>query len=234
MEELLTDQQQAEQVKGWLRQNGAFVAAGVVLGLGALFGWNQWQHYQERKAEEASAAYETFLVAVRANLLDEAEAGMTRLAADYGSSPYADQGRLAMARLYLDQSKPDKAAGYLQQVVSAAASPEVRNIARLRLARVLTFQEKYPEALKVLTDPGSKAFAPSFHDVRGDVYYAMGKQAEARSEYEQALNGDASAAVLDRTYVEAKLDELGGATAALGAAPATKPAAGAPVAAPAP
>jgi hypothetical protein len=47
------------------------------------------------------------------------------------------------------------------------------------------------------------------------VYYAMGKSAEARSEYEQALNGDVAATVLDRTFVQAKLDDLGGASAAL-------------------
>ena len=71
--------------------------AGVVLGLGALFGWNQWNRYQERKAEEASAVYETFLQSVRAKQFEQAEAGMATLAADFGSSPYADQGRLAMA-----------------------------------------------------------------------------------------------------------------------------------------
>ncbi len=228
MDELLTDQQQAEHVKGWLQQNGLFLVAGVVLGLGALFGWNQWNRYQERKAEEASALYETFLQAVRANRLERAEADMSTLAADYGSSPYADQGRLAMARLYLEQGKPDKAAEYLQQVVSTAVSPEFRNIARLRLARVLTFQEKYDQALKALTDPGSKAFAPAFHDVRGDVYYAMGKSAEARSEYEQALNGAVAATVIDRAYVQAKLDDLGGASAALVVSPAVSPATPAP------
>jgi predicted negative regulator of RcsB-dependent stress response len=212
VDELLTDQQQAEQVKGWLRQNGAFLAAGIVLGLGALFGWNQWNRYQEQQAEAASAVYETFLQAVRANRLDRAEAGMTTLAADYSASPYTDQGRLAMARLYLEQGKPDKAAEYLQQVVSTGVSPEFRLIARLRLARVQILQEQFDLALQTLADPGAKAFAPAFHDVRGDAYHAMGKFAEARSEYEQALNGDISAAVLDRTYVQAKLDDLGGAT----------------------
>jgi predicted negative regulator of RcsB-dependent stress response len=238
VDELLTDQQQAEAVKSWLRQNGAFLVAGVVLGLGGLFGVNQWNRYQDRKAEEASAFYETFVQSVRANQVEQAEAGMATLASDYGSTPYADQGRLAMARIYLDQGKPDKAAEYLQEVAKTATSEEFRNIARLRLARVLIFQEKYDEALKTLADPGSKAFAPAFHDVRGDAFYAMGKQAEARSEYEQALNGDAAAAVIDRTYVQAKLDDLGGSTAALSPAsqsPATAPPlAEAPAATPAP
>ena len=233
MDEFLTEQQQAEEVKGWIRQNGLFLIGGVVIGLGALFGWNQWNLYQLRQAEAASAAYEVFLVAVRGGLLTEAEAGMNTLVASYGSSPYTDQARLAMARLYLDQSKPDQAVGFLKQVVSSGASPEFANIARLRLARVLVYQEKYAEALVTLIDPGSKAFAPAFHDVRGDVYYAMGKFAEARSEYEQALNGELSATAVDKNYVQAKLDDLGGATAIveLAATPSTTaaaPAASAP------
>lgn len=223
MDELLTDQQQAEVVKSWLQQNGMFLVVGVVLGLGGLFGWNQWQSYKDRKAEDASAHYETFVQAVRANRLDRAEEGMATLAKDYGSTPYADQARFAMARLYLDQGKADKAVESLQQVVSNAASPEFESIARLRLARVLAFQKKYDEALKTLTDPGSKAFAPAFHDIRGDVYDAMGKAAEARSEYEQALNGDAASTVIDRAYVEAKLTDLGGASAALTPAPGKTP-----------
>jgi predicted negative regulator of RcsB-dependent stress response len=215
VEELLTDQQQAEQVKSWIRQNGIFLVAGIVLGLGGLFGFNQWRHYQERKAEAASASYETFVQAVRSKQTEQAEAGIAELTAEFGSTPYADQGRFAMARLYLDQGKPDLAADALRKVVSTGVVPEFRNIARLRLARVLIFQEKYDEALKTLVDPGSKAYSPSFHDVRGDVYYAMGKLPEARSEYEQALNGDVAADVIDRTYVQAKLDDIGGVTAAI-------------------
>lgn len=212
MDDFLTDQQQADVVKSWLRENGLWLVAGVVLGLGGLFGWNQWQRYQERRAIDASMVYETVLKAVREQRLEDAEAGMKQLAEAYARTPYVDQGRLVMARLYVDRSNPTEAVNYLQQVVQGSGSTEITHIARLRLARLLITVEKYDDALKALDVPGLKAFAPAFHEIRGDVYFAMGKKEEARSEYEQALNGLVTP-VINREVVRAKLDDLGGAIA---------------------
>lgn len=210
MSDLLTEEQQAETVKKWIQQNGFVLLAGIVLGLGLLFGVNQWRSYQAHKAEAASDAYEVFMQAVGLNNLGEAERGLAGLAAEHASSPYTQLARLAMAKLYLGQGKPDQAADLVRKVVDTAGTTEMKLIARVRLARILNQQEKYDAALAVLTDPDSKAFAPMFHDVRGDVYYAMGKLDEARSQYEQALHGADSGGAINVAYVQAKLDDLGG------------------------
>lgn len=226
-DDFLTDDQQADQVKSWLRQNGPFLIAGVVLGLGGLFGWNQWQHYQMQRAEAASALYDQLMQSVNGQQVDAASQQLQQLEADFSSSAYVDLAGMSMAGLYVSRSKQEEAIAQLQRVADKGNSDEMRNIARLRLARLLSANDRNDEALKALDIPGSAAFAPLFHDVRGDVYYAMGKQAEARSEYEQALNGEMAAAVLDLGYVTAKLDQLGGTAADLTAA------AGVPAAAPA-
>ena len=217
-DDFLTDEQQADQVKSWLRQNGPFLIAGVVLGLAGLFGWNQWQRYQEQRAEAASALYDQLLQSVGEQRVEVAAGQLQQLESEFASSAYVDQARLSMAGLYVSRIKPEEAIARLQLVVDKGAAEEIRNIARLRLARLLSAGEKHEEALKVLNVSGTGAFAPLFHDVRGDVYYAMGKLPEARSEYEQALNGEMAAAVLDPNYVTAKLDELGGKAADLTAA----------------
>lgn len=223
----LTDDQQADQVKSWLRQNGPFLVAGVVMGLGGLFGWNQWQQYQQQQAEAASVLYDQLLHSVSDQQLDTAVEQLHQLESEFSSSAYVDQARLSMAGLYVSRSKPDEAIAQLQRVTDQSAADEISYIARLRLARLLSSVDRHDEALKVLSVSGTGAFAPLFHDVRGDVYYAMGKQAEARSEYEQALNGEQAGAVLDLGYIIAKLDELGGTAADLTAAIGT-PAASTP------
>lgn len=203
-----TDEQLAEQAKGWLRENGAWLAGGVVLGLAGLFGWQQWQIAGQRHAVEASAIYEMLAVAAGAQKLEDAEASLARLAADYSGSPYLDQGRLLIAKLYFNRSKPDDAARYLREVADTGATAEIRRVARLRLARVLIYQEQYDKALALLREPGAGAFEPAYHEVRGDAYAAMGKLEEARTEYQKAVTAADDGAVLDRNFIQAKLDDL--------------------------
>ncbi len=215
MDDNLTDQQRAEQVRGWFGANFWFLLAGLVLGLGALFGWRQWTAERTQNAEQASALYEEMLTAIRIGRSVRAEEIAGELERDYTATPYLDQARLAMARLKLDSSLPEEAARYLEQVVDGRASAELRDIARLRLARVLIQMEKYEEAIKQLAPPQDSAFASRYHEVRGDAYYAMGRRDDARSEYQAALEQVAESPI-DPALLQAKLDEVGGA-----AAPAT-------------
>ncbi len=215
MDDNLTDQQRAEQVRGWFGANIWFLLAGLVLGLGALFGWRQWTEGRAQRAEQASALYEEMLTAIRVGRAVRAEEIAGELERDYTATPYLDQARLAMARLKMDGSRPEEAARYLEQVVAGPASAELRDIARLRLARVLIQMEKYEEAIRQLAPPQDSAFAARYHEVRGDAYYAMGRRDDARSEYQAALEQVAESPI-DPALLQAKLDEVGGA-----AAPAT-------------
>lgn len=222
MDDNLTDQQRADQVRNWLRDNGWYLLGGLVLGLVALFGWRQYESASAADAEGASAQYEELLAAVRVDRTTRAEELLGELERDHGPSPYLDQARLLMARVKIDKAQPDEAVQYLEKAMKDATSGEIARIARLRLGRVLVQQEKYDEALKVLALPGDSAFDARFHEARGDAYYAMGKTAEARQEYEAALAG-ADATLGDQAFLQAKLDEVGGtgAPATVDPAPAT-------------
>jgi predicted negative regulator of RcsB-dependent stress response len=213
VEDLLTDQQQAEVVKKWLRDNGLWLAVGIVLGVAGLFGWFQWQDYQLRRAEQASVLFDELRAAAAKPAVEDAELAMQKLSSEFAGSGYTDQARLIMARLYLDRNDTDKAADYLRQVATGAGNEEIRLLATLRYARLLVAKDAPEDALKVLAISVPAGWGPAFHAVRGDVYYALGKRNEARSEYEQALKV-AETPGLDRAFIQAKLDDLGGPTTA--------------------
>lgn len=207
MDDNLTDQQRAEQIWTWLKENGWYLVAGIVIGLGGLFGWRQWDGNRLHQAEQASALYAELLTALRAGRASRVEEITAALAQDFPSTPYLDQARLALARVKMDGNQPEEAARYLREVVGATGSEEMRHIARLRLARVLLQQENYDEALKALESAGESAFTARYHEVRGDAFFAMGRTKEARAEYEAALTGVESG-VVDPALIQAKIDEL--------------------------
>ena len=157
MDELLTDRQQAEVVRNWLRENGWVILAGLVLGLGGLFGFNEWREGRLTTAAEASRIYEELVNAVLDGRPVRAAELEAQLVADFSGSPYVDQGRLAMAKLHMDRNEPDEAAGYLQRMAGDTRDPGMQRIANLRLARVRVQQQKYEEALtqfeRILKEP---------------------------------------------------------------------------------
>lgn len=231
MDELLTDQQQAERVKSWLSQNGGAVFAGLALGLGGLFGWNYWQGYQQEQAELASATYEQLLESVRSQRVVRAAELELELSEGFSGSPYVDQARLALARLHMDRNENDEAERYLSMVADDPTSTEVGQLARLRLARVQLHGEQYEAALDSLSEINeNSAYAPRYHEVRGDVFAARGEIGQARLEYETAL-ANTEPGVLNRGYVLVKLDNLQ-PPVSVSAAPEAAPAAAEPAAEP--
>jgi len=106
-------------------------------------------------------------------------------------------------------------------VADRSQDPELRQVARMRLARVLVEQGKHDDALALLDPAAGGAFASLVHELRGDALAAKGDASAARKEYEAALEGAAADGSLDREFVELKRDALPAAPAALaGPAPA--------------
>lgn len=210
MDDYLSEKEQIQKIKRWLKENGPFVVAGLVLGIAGLAGWNYWQSYKMTRAENAGVAYQAVVTAVDGKDTEEALARLDELVSDYGSTPYANQGRLMLARLYVEQGQYGDAAGVLETVVSTTRDQELEMIARVRLARVLLAADRSSEALGVLDLSRAGSFAPRFHEVRGDVLAARGEGEAATEEYRLALDLP-SDGIIDRNAVRLKLEALGGA-----------------------
>ncbi len=208
-EENLTDEQQAERIRQWLRENGPAVFGGIGIGLVALFGWNQWQSYGIQRAEEASIIYEELVVKTQANKQDEANVLLAELASDYSGSPYIDQAHLRLAKLSLDRNDFESAASHLESIIAKSSIEAMLQIARIRLARIRLQQEQYDVALLALDGMKTdSAFFAQANDVRGDVYVAMNRAEDALAAYDAALTDMRQPPAIDRAYVQAKRDSL--------------------------
>jgi len=58
MVEIYDDLEQSKAVKKWLSENGSAIVMGLVIAFGGLFGFKQWQGWQESNKQQASAEFE--------------------------------------------------------------------------------------------------------------------------------------------------------------------------------
>ena len=217
-EDYLTDDEQWEAVKRWIVENGLWVAGGIVLGVALLFGWRHYQSHENETALRASAQFGEMTSALDRNDRNESRRVALALIKDFPKSPYADQAQLALARLAVDDGQLAGAIAPLTQIMNDSKDTELRRIARLRLARVLTDQGKPDEAIKTLADENSGAFAARAHEVRGDAFYAKKDFKSALTEYRAALTSDAGES--DAALLELKIADLGASPAPAAMLPA--------------
>ncbi len=211
MEEYLSDKEQWERVKAWLRENGLWIIAGVAVGGAVLGGWRWYQDHLDSVGAQASAKYAQILEAFDHDDRTQAFVLLGELERDYSSSPYVDQGRLMVARIYVDSGDLDKAANELKAVIDHTKDNELALIARMRLARVEISQNKADAALATLSGLQAGAFESRVHEITGDAYYAKGDKANALKEYLKAKVGDLGSSS-DSQALDLKISDLSAET----------------------
>ena len=208
MDDFLTDQQQAARVRGWLREYAPGAIVALAVGVGGYFGYAQWQSHGERQAGEASELYEELRSVLDSANRDSAEELLERLVSDFAGSGYADHARLLMAKEYVDTTRPSEAARQLSEVVAGTADDNLRQLARLRLARVYLYMDQPEEGLAALeAEPPAENWGQLTEDMRGDLYRTLGRADEARTAYQKALEGTGQ---VDAGWIRMKLDYVSG------------------------
>jgi len=205
-----TEEQQLEEIKRWWQENGRTVVAGVVLGLGGVSGWTLWQSHVNEQAEEVSTRYERL---VNTAALPNREAAVRQtdtIIAEHPDSSYAGLAALVGAQAAYGSGDAETARRLLEWAAANAAEFHVRDVARIRLSRLLSDAGEHDAALARLDEVGTGPFATLAKEVRGDVLWGRNDASGARAAYESALGDDALRADV-RGRIEAKLDAIAAA-----------------------
>jgi predicted negative regulator of RcsB-dependent stress response len=206
--EELSEKEQIEEMRAWWSEYGNYVMGGIVVGIALMVGIGQYRSNTENTQIEASALYETVFEAVADGKTEDAEAAASELYADYASTVYPAQARLAMARLYMDKGRDKDAADTLSSLVDAEPDSELGLIARLRLAKVLLYQDKPQEVIDLLSNLEDSAFTPRYSEVIADGHVMLGQYSDARDAYLLAMADSATMPTVDRVLVQMKFDDL--------------------------
>jgi len=214
-----TDDERVEDLKKWWSDNGLSIIAGIALGIAAIFGWRYWNTYRDTQAEQASLAYDVFIQAVEKPDAEQARQRGRGVLADFPNSPYAALTALRLAKLAVESGDNATAIQQLQWVIDHSKLAELRDIARLRLARVWLAADQLSDAEKLLDNVSTSSLTAELEELRGDLYLAGNDTAKARAAYAAALAAGSTNHIL-----QIKLDNLAVPTAdTVIAAPAPPP-----------
>lgn len=209
MDDFLSERDQWDALKAWLKENGAWMVAGVIIGVAGLFGYRWWEERQIEQTHTAQARHTEVLSALGRNDRARATELADELKRDFASTPYSDQAQLALARAHVESLEFDAAIQRLREVMEQSKDDALRLIARERIARVHLAQDRPDEALATLAAADSPgAFAARYAELRGDALLRKGDTAGAIAAYREAL-ASKEPGVVDVGQLQLKLNDLG-------------------------
>jgi len=194
-----TEEQQAEAIKRFFRENGISLALGIIVGLGGLYGWKAYNQNQITTAEQASDAYTTLIQSD--NVLTSADTFIS----EHKETNYAALAAFVAAKEAVEANKLDVASEKLSWIISNVENADLKAVAITRLARIQVALSKYDEALNTLNAPLPNAFTANVAELKGDIYNKQGNQAQARTAYEAAVD---AGGLTRNPLLQIKLDDL--------------------------
>jgi predicted negative regulator of RcsB-dependent stress response len=204
----LSEKEQLDAMRTWWSENGNYVIGGIVVGIIIIFGMNHWRSTIANAEVEASSLYEDVMYAAGRGNLEDASAAAADLYSEYGTSPYAGQARLAMARIYMDNARDQDAADQLTALIESDPDSELAMVGRLRLAKILLYQGKAEEVVGLVRDQVDNAFSARLNEVLGDAYVSLAQFSEAEAAYMAALSDNPQAPTVDASLIQLKINDL--------------------------
>ncbi|MFU8783500.1 YfgM family protein [Aliidiomarina sp.] len=201
------EDQQVEQIKKFIKEYAPWVVAGLVIGLGSLFGWRYYQDNQLAAAQDRTTAYQEIIDSLQFAEDDVAFGQAQQLAAELGNTEQAALAHLQLAQVAVNNADLTTAQEHLSNALNATRVDELRALINVRLARVAIATGDFSNAESHLNAVTSAAFTGLVSEVQGDLYVAQGNYEAARDAYEVAASRQGENA---SPYLQMKIDNLAG------------------------
>jgi len=199
-----TEEQQVEAIKGFWKENGTAVIAGLALGFAGFIGFNFYKDAQLAEEVATSDAYQNMMENAGKDQ-DAFSESANKFITDNKDSSYASLTALALAKDAATHKDWSRVAEHLTTAIENATNPGVKAIASIRLARVQIQLEQYTEALATLSVTLPESFKGAIEEIKGDAYFKQGKAELARKSYQVALDVEGQT---NNAALQMKLNDL--------------------------
>ena len=217
VDEYLSEREQAEQLRFWLRQNGIWLLAGVALTVGGYYGYRWWESRGAQRSIEAGERFAAMLDAIGGGKRDEGLKIAGEVTGEYRRHALCGPGepRARAGSTWTPETSraPERA---LRRSPRSRRTRTSGSSRELRLARVQLAEGRYDEALKSLDAVATPALDPRVLELRGDVKLAQGDKGAALDFWRKAqaavkAGSCRAGAQVDAELLGLKIDELSAA-----------------------
>lgn len=206
MSEYLNDDDRVRALSTWWESNGTTLVVGLVLMIAAVIGWRWYNDHTQAREEAASATYQQYVEARQRGAKSvELDAPLATLDSEFQHTGYRIFTLFYRAFDAATAEDYPKATQYLETAVKDAADDRLRDIARLRLARLQLQSGNADAALATLATVGGAGFRSYVAELKGDILMGQHKPDEAREAYlaaKAAADPDAAQPVLEMKIVD--------------------------------
>jgi len=194
-----TEDEQAEQIKKWLKENGPQIIIGLVMGLSGIWGLDYYNNYQHEQSINARSAYLSVVSTPDSPAL-------TTLQSDHKDSGYTQQSILMMAKHAVSAGNYQQALEHLLPLLNTE-NEFIAQTAKLRSTTIYLQMGNYDQALSVLGGDDNQAFSALYNHIKGDIYLAKNNIDSTKKYYQSALDQLSTDSEL-RNLIQIKLNDL--------------------------
>lgn len=205
MEVYTTENEQVSALKNFFVENGKAIAAGLIIGIGGIAGWNYYQSHQVTKLQDAAIAYET---AVTAKGTPAEQTARLQAFAKEANNNYGAIAGLDLAMKAVDSNDLPAAENALSQALTKTDNDDLKDLINARLARVQLGQKKPDAALATVAAVKGKGWAAYAQDIRGDALLQKGDAKGAQEAYTTGIQSEGAGTI--KSVMTFKLDNLAG------------------------
>ncbi len=204
--DVLTDDHEREQVvRKWWSENWKSLALGIVIALGGMIGYRQYQNYQHDEA--AKKAFELSTIQTKLSMNQENAVNLAEAFVKEHEDLYGSLMSLDLAAVNSSKGQYDKALENAEFAVKNGGDLVAPN-AKFVQAHVLAQMKKYDEAISLLENMNTNAYAVEKYETLGDVFYAKGELNQAHDAYLKALSVCEEKKIAINPLLQMKADNL--------------------------
>lgn len=204
MESYSNENDQVTALKDFFVNNGKAIAAGLIIGIGAIVGWNYWQSHQSNKLQDAAQSYATATANIRTT--DKANIELVSQFAADNNNTYGSFAGMDLAQYAIEKNDLPSAEKALSEALTKTKNEDLKDLINSRLARIQIAQKNADGALITAELIKGTGWAAVAQDIRGDALLQKGDIAGAREAYSKGISSQGSDTV--KSFMTFKLDNL--------------------------